>query len=434
MRVSRPLLASYAAMAASTALPLLAMPLCAAALGPKGWGLASYAFLLQLVVTLIEQGFSQALVKEMAGVRLSRKGEFRPLLKGLERFYGLAVIGVATCVPMASHVLAIGVAERSDLDVGLARQVVLLSGLLIAVQLPGALYRSALIASEWHVANSLWIIVAQSLRHGGGIAVAVMFGRPELYLIWMVTVALIETVGRRSVLLWLVSREACAQVPTLHDGDAGAGPRIEVKDVIRRSAKMSLAVLLGSLAVYMDRFIVGQKLPVESLGIYTLASTAAIGVTQLVYPICQLNLPKLVQARENREARWSINQKMLLQMLAMVLVAGGLYTAIGMHVVGWWLKSDALILQVAPLLPWLLLGSALNALYNVGYLNWIADGNHSAIMKVYGFCLVAGLAIVPWSIEKYGLSGAVVGWLLINTICFLSSFQWVLNGWRHGHH
>lgn len=413
-------------MAVSTAMPLVAMPVYAKALGAQGWGLASYAFLLQLMITLLDQGFSQSLVKEMAGARLAGANTFRALWRGLERFYGLAACAVALILALLSHSLATGVAGRSGIDVDAARHIVLLSSLLIAVQLPASLYRSALLAAEWHVPNSLLVIGGQLVRHGGAMAVALAFGQPEPYLLWMVAAGLGESLSRRTVLRHLIQRDAS-------EADASAAAALRVREVLQRSAKMSLAVLLGSLAVYMDRFLVGQSLPVEQLGIYTLASTAAIGATQLIYPICQLSLPRLIQARSDAGARHRVNRRMLLQISAVVLAVGLAYAAVGAQVIAWWLKSDSLVLQVMPLLSWLLLGSALNAFYNIGYLNWIADGDHQRILKVYGICLGAGALLVPWAISRYGLLGAVTGWILVNIVCFVASTLWITGSWRHGH-
>ena len=70
----------------------------------------------------------------------------------------------------------------------------------------------------------------------------------------------------------------------------------------------------------------------------------------------------------------------------------------------------------------------MNAIYNVGYMNWLAAGATNKILKVNILSLGLAIALTPFFVAKYDLLGAACGWLIINGIGLLLSLDWLVKG------
>jgi O-antigen/teichoic acid export membrane protein len=79
------------------------------------------------------------------------------------------------------------------------------------------------------------------------------------------------------------------------------------------------------------------------------------------------------------------------------------------------------------LLSVLLLGTALNAFYIVGYIHWLVLEKVHRLLLVNTAALVLSLAISPLLITRLGPIGAAFGWLAINLIGFFLSLEWLKN-------
>lgn len=418
MGVRKQLLFSYLAAAAIVAAPIVATPFYAVALGARDWGLVAFVLLMQLICLLFDQGFSQGLVKELTEARVHNPGALEGLVRRLERCYwGLSMLlaaGVLAVSPLLVRHLA-----SSGVPPDRTYPALCLAAAWLAVQLPGSLHKSVLASLEWHVQNAQTTTVAQVIRHGGAMCLLVIAPHVELFLAWQVAVAGGEAALRRSQ-----ARRGLRELVRVVDGPM-APATIRLVPVLQRCGQMSLAVLLGGATVYLDRVIVAGALSAESLGIYTLASTAAVGGMQAIYPICQIALPRLIAARSRPEEVKRINRYLTLGIAGVVVLLATVFVGVGDRLLAVWLRSDRLVGEVTPLLHWLLLGSVLNAFYNIGYLNWLAQGRHGTILRIYAFCLFCGLVVLPWLVTHHGLQGAAAGWVLTNAVSLAFSLGWL---------
>jgi O-antigen/teichoic acid export membrane protein len=73
----------------------------------------------------------------------------------------------------------------------------------------------------------------------------------------------------------------------------------------------------------------------------------------------------------------------------------------------------------------LLAGTALNALYNVGYINWLALGNYHRILQINLTALIIAIVLIPIFVSWQGTIGGAFGWLAINIIGLTLSFGWI---------
>jgi O-antigen/teichoic acid export membrane protein len=90
-----------------------------------------------------------------------------------------------------------------------------------------------------------------------------------------------------------------------------------------------------------------------------------------------------------------------------------------------WLKNPEAAATVYPLLLVLLVGTGLNAFYNVGYINWIAHQKIYRSFQVNALALGFSVALIPPLVIWKGAVGAAFGWLAINLIGLVLSLEWL---------
>lgn len=414
----RNILANYAGSGVLVLAPLLALPGYLAALGPAQFGLVSFVVLLQSILGLMDAGLGQALVREFA-LRVRPQGgpavEAATLLRAVERVYwGFALLaGALTALlaePIARFWLQLGPQSAADGVIAVVGAV-----LLFVVQFPGSLYRSLLIATEAQVRLNVVTIACSVYRHAGGVAVVSVWPTLTAYLAWHAGAALLETM-LRAVFAWRclgVARNAVIWDPAA------------LAAVWRMCLALSGATLLGALTVQMDRIVLSRMTDLEQFGFYSIAATVAVGVMQLVGPLVQAFLPRAIQARGD-PSRLAALYLSLFRLVAILVAVGALaYAMIGERLVGLWLRDAAAAERVAPVLAVLLVGSALNAFYNIGYMHWLVQGLPRRILAVNLSALLLSVTLVPLFVRNFGVIGAAVGWLVINFLGFALSLGWV---------
>lgn len=198
-----------------------------------------------------------------------------------------------------------------------------------------------------------------------------------------------------------------------------------MRELWKAVATMSAATWLGALSVQMDKILVSKMVSIEQFGYYTIAATVATGLLQIVYPIMQAALPIAVQLRDEGLALRRLSMR-LSGVLVLMVVGGGLgFTMLGKWALALWLKDSFTVEIVHPILALLLVGTGLNALYNVGYMHWVVHQKTQKIMQVNALALVLSVLLIPPLVIAYGPIGAAFGWLTINLIGFALSLEWL---------
>lgn len=418
MALKKNILANYLGAGAVALAPILALPWYLAALGSKQFGLIGFIVMLQALLGLLDAGMGQALVREIA-VRLDPAGGGRSsaasLLFGFERLYWLFALcagGITLLLAdaIASHWLNLG-----GLSAASGREAIYGAAFIFAAQFPGSVYRSLLVGADAQIALNGIMLGGALARHAGGVIVVLVWPTLSAYLIWHASIALLETLvrGRWAWRTLNVKRSQTKwEIETL-------------RPVWKMVAGLSGAVWLGALTVQMDKIILSRMVTIEQFGYYTIAATVAVGMLQLVYPLIQAALPRAVQLRAEPAALRNLSIK-LAGLIGLLTALGALiFMVAGEWLLGIWLRNAEAVAIVYPLLSVLLLGTALNAFYNVGYINWIAHEKIYRVLQVNILALALSIALIPALIVWQGTAGAAFGWLAINLIGFMFSLEWL---------
>lgn len=418
MPLRRNILANYLGMGAVVLAPILALPWYLSELGPKQFGLIGFITMLQAILGLLDAGMSQALVREVA-VRFDTSDGGRygtaSLLLGFERIYW----GFALCAGLVVTLLADTIAKHwlnlDGLPVTTGQQAVYGAAAIFAAQFPGSIYRSLLVGGQAQVALNSIMASGALLRHVGGVAVIIAWPALSAYLIWHATIALLETLTRGR---WAWSLLQVKRSQIKWDTN-------ELRPVWRLVAGMSGATLLGALTVQMDRIVLSRMVGIEQFGYYTIAATVALGSLQLINPLIQAVLPGAIQMRNDPVALRSLSVKLAGLIALLVGLGIMIFAAVGKWLLGIWLRSPEVVAAVYPMLAVLLAGVALNAFYNVGYVNWLAHQKVHRVLQVNALAIVLSAALIPLFVSWQGTIGAAFGWLAINLIGFVFSLGWL---------
>lgn len=417
--MKRNILANYLGTGVTVLAPILALPWYLSVLGAKQYGLIGFIAMLQgMILGLLDAGMSQALVREVAArFDMTALGRQRTasLLFGFERIYWLFALCAGLVVALLADTIATHWLKLEGLPVATGREAVYGAAALFAAQFLGSIYRSVLVGTQAQITLNAIMAVGALLRHLGGVAVVVVWPTLLAYLIWHVTITLLETLVR-SRWAWGITQLKRRQVKW--------DPN-ELRPVWRLVAGMSGATLLGVLTAQMDRIVLSRMVGIEQFGYYTVAATVATGSLQLLYPLTQAVLPRAIQMRNDPVALRGLCVKLAGLIALLVGSAAMTYIVIGKWLLEVWLRNTEAVTAIYPILSVLLVGTVLNAFYNVGYVNWLARKKVYMILRVNAFALILSVLLIPLLVSWQGTIGAAFGWLVINLIGLAFSLGWV---------
>jgi O-antigen/teichoic acid export membrane protein len=164
---------------------------------------------------------------------------------------------------------------------------------------------------------------------------------------------------------------------------------------------------------------------IEQFGYYAIAATVAMGSLQLIHPLIQALLPRAIQFRNDPVRLRSLSIKLMRSIALLIGLAFIIFATIGRWLLEVWLRSPEAVNVIYPLLTILLIGTALNAFYNVGYLNWLVHKKIQRVFQVNALSLVISVLLIPPLVSSLGIKGAATGWLAINLIGFIFSLEWI---------
>lgn len=418
-RLGRNVVANYVGTVIAAAMPLLVLPFLVKALGPTMWGLVSFSTFLVSTLAVLNSGLSQSMIREFGSRWMEgeagRQATAR-LLFSYERIYWAAAFLITVCVlPFAGLIVARGL-HVGAIDPKIAVHAIQCSVILFFLSLPSAIYRTVLSALQGQVILNVVQITSTLLKSFGGVLVASMTGSVLAYLVFQVMIVFFETLTL-SIIAWRT-------MPTRRSAQYWDWP--QVRSTLRFSAIMSAIVTLGVLTTLVDKFFVSAKLPIEQLGIYSIASGLGLGTLQIGYPIFNAVLPRLVELGSDHRSRAQANLKLAAVIVPMIGCAALGYFLLGDPLLHFWLKNDALAAQVKPILTLILASSALNTIYNVGYINWVSTARTGWIVSINVTSLAVAIIVTPRTIDAFGLKGAAAAHLIMNSIGAVCALFWIV--------
>ncbi len=420
MSIRKNIVANYLGAGVSALAPILALPWYISILGTKYWGLVSFVIVLQGILGLINAGLAQALIREISSLIMAKEvgqKKIAGILYGFERIYWGFSLCAGLLVACFANIIVTHWLKLGDIPVETGKLVIYAAAVIFVVQFPVSIYRSVLFGCGHQVEQNMLASIATVLRHLCCVAILYIHGSILTYLVWNALAAFIETLVTAKV-SWSSLQVKRSEL----QWDSQ-----EMRKVFLLTIGLSISVFLGILTLQVDKIVLSWSLPIEQLGYYAIASTVSIGLLQTFTPLVSAALPRVVHLQGQTRDLKKLNLKLLGMMLVIVSVGALLFAIIGKWLLVLWLKDAHVVEIVFPVLSLLLVGTAMNAIYSVGYINWVAAGSSRKVLIVNAISLALSIMLLPIFIERYQLIGAAFGWLTINGIGMLLSLDWIFN-------
>jgi O-antigen/teichoic acid export membrane protein len=414
-RLKLNLLANFIGTGWSAFLQLASIPLYIRLMGIESYGLIGFYISLQGILQILDFGLSPTLNREMARYSakpLEEAGEARDLVRTLEVGYWVLGIVIGVALWATSPLIATQWIKPGTLPINIVQQALSLMSVLAILQWPLSFYQSGLIGLQQQVTVNALQVVFSTIGNGGAVLV-LWFVSPTIiaFLVWQVVVGGIR-VGATMYFLWRSlppSQHAAQFVPGL------------MKYIWRFAAGMSGITLSAIVLTQLDKLLLSKLVSLELFGYYSVASAVSNGLAMVVAPIFNVVFPRLsaLVAIDDLEAiKRFYHQSAQLMAVAVFPVAATLIM-LAPSALFLWTRDPKIVLNAAPIVRLLLLGSALNSIMVLPYSLQLAYGWTKLGIWINIFLIGLQIPLLLFLISKLGTTGAAIAWVIMNGVYLL---------------
>lgn len=404
------ILSNYAGQIWIAAMAVVFLPLYIRVLGMEAFGLVGLMLSFQSISQLFDFGIGGATNRE-----LSRRANdpavadgARDLVRTSEIVIWLVAAALGALIwacsgLMTDHWLHLERMSREE-----ATHAIAVMGFSIALLWPSAFYANCLSGLERQPALNVLNATFATLRYAG--VLPVLWAVPTIFafLWWYALVGALQSLAT-GIVVW-------RSLPQGHRQARWSGTEL------RASRQFAMGLFfIGVLAMgvsQIDRLSIASLLPLTELGYYTLAISIASGLGRMVLPMFNAIYPRFSRLVAQQDGpRLEELYHLSCQYLAVVIAATAAVLMVFAHEVLWlWTGDEVLAIKVAPTLALLVAGSALNGMMNIPYALQLAYGWTKLAEGLNAVSLLLGLPLCVWAVQRYGMPGAALPWLVGNLI------------------
>lgn len=370
--------------------------------------MGAYAILFACM-SILDMGISPTITRELARLRAGAHSadSARDLLRSLEVACLVIAAMMTLILWMLSDVLGRHWLAADSLPPGTVSGALNIMAVLLAARWLEQVYRGALQGLE----DFVWLNVAQALfatlRWGGAYVIVVFVDASvQSFFLWQL--------GVSTLTLGALILRTYFKLPT------GLRPArfstTELLKVRNYATGMFTVSVLALALTQMDRLAISTMLPLDQLGLYSIAAAAAGGLMQVVSPINVAIYPRLthlVTMGDGATLRRTYIRSC--EWMALVTVPPAILMSVfPQHVMLAWSGNPDLATQVATLLPLLAFGALCNALMNPPYMMQLAHGWTGLAVQVNVVAVIVAVPAMYVATSRFGALGAASVWLALN--------------------
>ena len=195
------------------------------------------------------------------------------------------------------------------------------------------------------------------------------------------------------------------------------------------SSQMAALAMLSMVLTQLDRLMISKMLPLEQLGLYSLAYTAATGISIIISSFSTALMPSFAAsheagARASILARYEIATEVMLYVTGAVLFSLAFF---GRLLLALWVNAEVAAQGWLPLAG-LAVGFWLSAAVSTAYTVSIATRNPSGPLIISFVTGVPYALLMYWAITSWGINGAAISWLVLHVGYTVTIIPWT--HWR----
>jgi O-antigen/teichoic acid export membrane protein len=397
-------------------LGIVFVPIYIRYLGIEAFGIVGFFVSLQAIVIVLDMGLCTTTSREVAR-QIGESGdddEFRSLMYSLELIYVVSAAAMLGLFVWVSDWLADEWIKAEGIPFGTLHWCILSFGFTIAVRWPCGFYSGVLTGAEKQVLYNCIYTTFSLLKSAGSVCVVALISSTiEAFAAWQAFVASAEV-----VVMKLVYR----RLSTHFSGKTPARFRIDlIRRVWRFSAGIGLNTILAIGIKQLDRILISGMLPIALLGYYTSAHLLYSGLVMIAGPFCTATFPrfaKLCSQNKNDDLARLYHKSSQLIAFIVAPVASVLFF-FPFEILYFWTQSESVAQNTSTTLTFLSIAGLFNSIMQLPWKLQLAAGVTWMALLNNSVNLVLFAPVTYFLIDRYGLNGAGLSWLIFNVIYFM---------------
>jgi O-antigen/teichoic acid export membrane protein len=405
LKPNRPLnlFANYVGTSWTVLIQLLLVPVYIGLLGVESYGLVGFYMTMLAVLQILDVGLSPALNRELArrtalATTSSAVAGTASLVKTLEAIYWTVGVALALAIAAGSSLIANHWINSQGLPPADVARAIALMGLSFAFQWPISFYMGGLQGLQRQTLTALMNIATITVFGLGVVALLIPYPSVNVFFGWRAITSLLTALVLRRM-LWT---SPGVRLP-------GEKPRVQLgslSGIWAFSLGMTGITVTGMILTQVDKLVLTKLLPLDQFGYYSLATSAASLLPQLVAPLFVAVFPMLSQALVGGNQDEVRGQFHLSAQLTALVVFPAAVTLVlfAQDVLTVWTGDPAMAQTSARALSLLALGALLNSVWAMPYTLQLA---HGWTRLSVGINLVLVAITVPYAIVATWYWGTV---------------------------
>ncbi len=362
---------------------------------------------------IADLGFAATLSRQLARLTVLRGAtrERGDEVFSFERVYAPVAALVAAIVWIMAETIATRWLQLSVLSVAEVTTAIRWMGVAIAAQLQMSLYYGGLMGLERQALANVIQVGANILRNLGAVLILWKFSPTvSSFAEWQAFANVVSMLVARATLMSAVKPAGQSYSPTFSWAS--------IRESLHYTGGMAGMAILSVILTQTDKLFASRLLPLETLGLYTIASSVALVPLMLATPISSAIIPRvtgLVALNERGQLAALYHRGAQLISLA-ILPAAVVLLAFMEQVVALWMGRAAEAELIGPSARFLLLGQLIQAISLMPYCLTLGFGDVSLNLR---FALASVFLLVPLSyalLLKVGMAGGGIAWLAMNLL------------------
>ena len=419
MRLARNMAAGMANSVVVVLINLISLPFYLRFLGMEAYGLIGFYATLQTVLQVLDVGLAPTVSREIAhGAETGQQRRSASLLRTLGVVYiGVALL-IAAIVALAAPWISAHWLQAKTLPDATVAQAVALMGVNLACRWPISLYHGALVGAHRLARSAATSMTINILAAATAIAV-LAWGVRSIQAFFVVQAAF-------GLLQAIVLRALAGRAVGERDAPRDSA---DLKRVLHFSAWMGGVAIAGLLLTQVDKLVLSRTLPLESFGHYVLAALLVSGLQVLTLPLFNALYPKFSTLFARGDMRsleylYDAGTRVFAACLFALAFALALHSESLLLV---WLSDATVAQDVAPLVAWLAIGTALTGVMYFPYALQLAAGKPKLAFLTAIVLLIVMLPLVILLALRYGAIGGAVAWTILGAL-YVMFGTWLTGG------
>ena len=402
--------ANYAGRLWGIASVYVFVPVYIRILGIDAYGLIAFYSVALAILFVADAGLSSSFAREAARER--DPGRLLDLLFSIECLLFAAVGATGLCMLLGAPLIAgHWLNNSSALSAKVTTDCVRLMSMALVPQIAMALYLGGLMGLQRQVRANILSVSFSVVRSGLVVLPIYVWKDPRVFFLWQAVASWVFLLLMRTTLR---QNLGAAKI------GSGSFSLVTLRPVLGYAMGMLAMSVIAGVNTQLDRLVVSKLRPLEEFTYYSLAATLSQIPMIVTLPIALALLPRLTVLRE--QAQYT-SLRALYELNTYLIAACSSAAAFALFffaddVLALWMHGTTIPAFVVPVVQVLSIGGLFLALQLTPFQLSLANGHNRTNVRLGAAVLVVTVPMQVVLTSRFGLQGAAVPWLALNTFAF----------------